>query len=238
MAADDLHAAFAAAAAEDGVPLGPQTFDWLCEQGHVGLERVAKARRDPALVAPVTAALEPLAAILARLKGDVAVLHASRENLLLPVDLVHAPTGTLIEVDGPEHFTSPRLTALGMYPAGAALGFDRDAHADLCREVGPPHRPPGARHPRQGVRIRRRGARARLPRRPPGPGDARHGPPAPGADRGDGRRRGGRLAAPPRPPGAAARRGAPQQIGRSGSGSTATLTVRQTPQRMRTFFVM
>jgi hypothetical protein len=137
VAADDLHAAFAAAAAEDGVPLGPQAFDWLCEQGHVGLERVAKARRDPALVAPVTAALERLAAILARLKGDVAVLHAARENLLLPVDLVHAPTGTVIEVDGPEHFTSPRLTALAMYPAGAALGFDRDAHADLCREWAP-----------------------------------------------------------------------------------------------------
>ena len=28
------------------------TFDWLCEQGHVGLERVAKARRDPALAGP------------------------------------------------------------------------------------------------------------------------------------------------------------------------------------------
>ena len=45
---------------------------------------MAKARRDPALVAPVKAALEPLAAIYARLKGDVSVLHASRENLLLP----------------------------------------------------------------------------------------------------------------------------------------------------------
>ena len=63
----------------------------MCEQGHVGLERVAKARRDPALVAPVTAALAVLAAIYARLKGDVSVLHASRENLLLPLDLVHAP---------------------------------------------------------------------------------------------------------------------------------------------------
>ena len=73
--------------------LGSQAFDWLCEQGHVGLERVAKARRDPALVGPVKAALGPLAAIYARLKGDVSVLHASRENLLLAVDLVHEPTG-------------------------------------------------------------------------------------------------------------------------------------------------
>ena len=38
---------FRQAAAEDGIVLGSQSFDWLCEQGHVGLERVAKARRDP-----------------------------------------------------------------------------------------------------------------------------------------------------------------------------------------------
>ena len=28
--------AFAQAAAEDGITLGSGTFDWLCEQGHVG----------------------------------------------------------------------------------------------------------------------------------------------------------------------------------------------------------
>ena len=57
MAPGDVQLAFAHAAAEDGIVLGSRSFDWLCEQGHVGLERVAKARRDPALVAPVTAAL-------------------------------------------------------------------------------------------------------------------------------------------------------------------------------------
>jgi hypothetical protein len=128
-----LQSAFARAAAEDGIALGPASFDWLCEQGHVGLERVAKARRDPALVAPVKAALERLAAIFARLKGDVAVLHAARANLLLPVELVHAPTGTVIEVDGPEHFTSFRLAALELYPA-AAVGFEIEEHKALCRE--------------------------------------------------------------------------------------------------------
>jgi hypothetical protein len=54
------------------------SFDRLCEQGHVGLERVAKARRDPALVEPVKAAVVILAAIYARLGGDVSVLHAGR----------------------------------------------------------------------------------------------------------------------------------------------------------------
>lgn len=74
-----------------------------------------------------------LGAIYARLKGDISVLYAARENLLLPVDLVHAPTGTVIEVDGPAHFTSFRLTALELYPADVAVGFDVGEHKDLCR---------------------------------------------------------------------------------------------------------
>jgi hypothetical protein len=129
----DVQLAFAQAAAEDGIVLGSGSFDWLCEQGHVGLERVAKARRDPALVAPVTAALEQLAAIYARLNGDISVLYASRENLWLPVELVHEPTGTLIEVDDSPHFTSFRLAALELYAADAPVGFDVDQYKDLCR---------------------------------------------------------------------------------------------------------
>jgi len=135
MAPGEPQAAFAQAAAEDGIVLGSGSFAWLCEQGHVGLERVAKARRDPALVGPVTAALERLGAIYAQLNGDISVLHASRENLLLPVDLVHEPTGTLIEVDDAPHFTSFRLTALELYPADVAMGFDLDEHKELCRAL-------------------------------------------------------------------------------------------------------
>ncbi len=130
---DSAHAAFAQAAAQDGIELGSQSFDWLSEQGHVGLERVAKARRDPTLVAPVTATLALLEAIYARLKGDVSVLYASRATLLLPLDLVHTRTGTVIEVDGPEHLTSFRLTALELYPADAVVGFDPGEYMDLCR---------------------------------------------------------------------------------------------------------
>jgi hypothetical protein len=131
---DAARVAFTHAAARDGIALEPRSFDWLCEQGHVGLERVAKARRDPAIVAPVIAALDVLGAIYARLKGDVSVLHAARANLLLPVDLVHPPTGTVIEVDEREHFTSFRLGALELYPADAAVAFDRDEYKRLCRE--------------------------------------------------------------------------------------------------------
>jgi hypothetical protein len=132
VAADDTQVAFAQAAAADGIALESRTFDWLCEQGHVGLDRVAKARRDPALVAPVVDALAALEAIYARLGGDLSVLHASRENLLLTAGLVHVPSGTLIEVDGAAHFTSFRLQALALYPASAALGFDIEKHRELC----------------------------------------------------------------------------------------------------------
>jgi hypothetical protein len=134
VALDDTRAAFAEAAAQDGIVLRHQSFAWLCEQGHIGLERIAKARRDPGLVTPVKAALELLGTIYARLGGDLSVLRASRENLLLPVDLVHAPSGTVIELDGPPHFTSSRLLTLDLYPAGAAVGFDLDAYRELCRE--------------------------------------------------------------------------------------------------------
>jgi hypothetical protein len=131
LTADD----FRRAAAADGLELEERTFEWLCEQGHVGLERIAKARRDPAIVAPVKAALEALGRIYSRLGGDVSVLHAARENLLLAPVLADGPA--LIAVDGPEHFTSHRLAALELYPADAPLGFDRDEHMALCRELAP-----------------------------------------------------------------------------------------------------
>jgi hypothetical protein len=133
VAAGAVQSAFAQAAGDDGIMLGSSSFDWLCEQGHVGLERVAKARRDPALVGPVAGALERLTAIYARLKGDVSVLRASRENLLLPVELYHEPTGTVIEVDESPHFTSFRLVALELYRPDVALGYDLDAYKELCR---------------------------------------------------------------------------------------------------------
>ena len=230
VAPGDVQSAFAQAAAEDGIVLGSQRFDWLCEQGHVGLERVAKARRDPALVGPVKAALAPLAAIYARLKGDVSVLHASRENLLLAVDLVHAPTGTVIEVDEAAHFSSFRLTALELYPADVRVGFDLGEHRELCRAWCARTDRPGPRAGGQGLRLRRAPARARLSRRAARSRRAGHGPPAGGPDRRRGRRRGGRLRAPPR--GAAG----PQRRLRLGSCSSVaeTLIVEQRPHLTRT----
>jgi len=120
----------------DGIELlEGQTFDWLCEQGHVGLERVAKARQNPAIVEPVKAAVGVLEAIYAQLGGDLSVLPAARENLLLAVDLVHEPTGTLVALDERAHFTSFRLSALELYPADVQVGFDVEEHKELCRAL-------------------------------------------------------------------------------------------------------
>ena len=114
--------------------LGSGSFDWLCEQGHVGLERVAKAQaRSGARRAGVRRARECWRPSSPGLKGDVSVLHAARENLMLAVDLVHRPTGTVVSVDDLSHFTSFRLFALELYPAEGALGFDLDDHMELCR---------------------------------------------------------------------------------------------------------
>jgi hypothetical protein len=134
VALDDTQAAFAAAAGADGIVFRSATFDWLGEQGHIGLERVAMARRDPALAGPVKAAIALLEAIYGRLRGDESVLRASRENLLLPVDLVHEATGTVVELTGPEHFTSFRAAALGLYPDDAPVAFDVREHCARCAE--------------------------------------------------------------------------------------------------------
>lgn len=133
----DASPAFAEAASEDGIVLEHQDFEWLCEQGHIGLLRVAVDRRDPALREPVTAAVGALEAIYARLGGDPAVIANARENLFLPVDLVHARTGTLIELDEPLHFTSHRLATFKLYPPDTRLGYNLDEYKELCREWAP-----------------------------------------------------------------------------------------------------
>lgn len=129
----DCQRGFAEAAAQDDIVLTSRTFEWLSEQGHVALEQIASESRDAALRERVEAAVEVLAAIYARLGGDATVLPAARWNRFLPIDFVHEPTGTLIEVDDSLHFTSFRLTALELYPEDAPLGFDREAYAELCR---------------------------------------------------------------------------------------------------------
>ena len=61
---------------------------------------------------------------------------ASRETLLLPVDLVHEPTGTLIQLDEPVHFTSFRLSALELYPRRRRDGVSISTITRSCAGSG------------------------------------------------------------------------------------------------------
>ncbi|MBD7919161.1 hypothetical protein H9657_12855 [Cellulomonas sp. Sa3CUA2] len=124
MPVGDCERAFIAAAAADGLPLVRARAPWLNQRGHLGLPPGAE---------PVRRAL---ADIFAALDGDP--VSQSRKRLTaLPGDFVHEPTGTFIELDESQHFTSYRLLTFDHYPADARLGFDMDEYRALCREWSP-----------------------------------------------------------------------------------------------------
>jgi hypothetical protein len=116
----DCQREFAEAAAEDGIELGKQSFPWLSERGHLALTETPN----------VAATLER---IYRALGGDLDVLATAR-SVRLRGDFIHVPSGTLIEVDESQHFTSARLTTLDLYPADAACDFDVETYKSLCRE--------------------------------------------------------------------------------------------------------
>ena len=121
MARGDCQREVQEAAAEDGIALTKQSFPWLCQRGHLGLPDEAAGARDA------------LREIYAALHGDEDELAAARTTRLTG-DFLHEPTGTLVEVDEHQHFTSARLTTLKQYPADARLGFDLERYILLCKK--------------------------------------------------------------------------------------------------------
>jgi hypothetical protein len=141
VARGDCQREVAEAAATDGIELGPQSFDWLCQRGHFALPED-------------TAVRAVLAEIFAALDGDPQIL-SSAGLTRLPGDFVHVATGTLVEVDEHQHFTSARMTSLRLYPDDAPLGFSsratrRSAPAGNAR---PTNRSRIAKRPRSRVRM-------------------------------------------------------------------------------------
>ncbi|MHC5796488.1 DUF7255 family protein [Lacisediminihabitans sp. FW035] len=63
--------------------------------------------------------------------------QAGKRLTSLPGDFYHAPTGTFIEVDESQHFTTFRLLTLDQYPADTSLGFDLGTYRELCKELAP-----------------------------------------------------------------------------------------------------
>ena len=120
MARGDCQTAFAAAAADDGVLLSPASASWVNQRGHLGLPEQARQ-----------AVGDVLQAMFDALGGDP-VAQAAKPPRALPGDFIHAPSGTFVEVDELQHFTSFRALTLTMYPGEVALGFDLDEYVDLC----------------------------------------------------------------------------------------------------------
>lgn len=104
--------------------LGRARVPWLNQRGHFGLPERADSARGV------------LADIFAALQGDPVAQEAKRLTAL-PGDFVHEPTGTFIEVDESQHFTTYRLLTLNHYPAGTPLGFDMAEYRALCGRWSP-----------------------------------------------------------------------------------------------------
>ena len=104
----------AAAALRDGIELTRRpSVDSLSERGHLGVPDTDATR---GLIAT-------LDKICRALGGDPGVIVTARTRTLTG-DFVHLPTGTFVEVDESQHFTSFRLLTLQMYPPKPRLGFD------------------------------------------------------------------------------------------------------------------
>ena len=121
MAVGDCERAFEAAAARDGLRLERGRETWLNQRGHLGLPMSAHRAR------------EVLATIFDALGGHLDE-QAGKRLTPLRGDFRHAESGTLIEIDESQHFTSHRLVTLELYPDDVPLGFDIQNYKDLCRE--------------------------------------------------------------------------------------------------------
>ena len=102
-----------------------QTVPWLTGRGH--LEPGLSNTIPPEVVAV-------LRRVFIALGGDEDVLRSKRSGALRPDGFID---GQLLEIDEIQHFTTPRLVTLDLYPDAAPLGFDRDDYRSLCRRWAP-----------------------------------------------------------------------------------------------------
>lgn len=119
MARGETERAFSISAARDGIRLERAKVPWINRRGHFVVEGLPGTTR---------IALDQ---IFSALGGD-ADSQYSRIKTALQGDYYHPDTGTFIEVDESQHFTSYRALTLGFYPPGSALGFSLQEYTSLC----------------------------------------------------------------------------------------------------------
>lgn len=107
------------AAERDGITFERRSHGWLTGLGHLD-----PAIGDGALVQALVRVFSVL--------GGVESEFRAKPQRRLPGGLVHAESGTLIEVDEPQHFTTFRLATLDRYPHRPRLGYDLDEYRQLC----------------------------------------------------------------------------------------------------------
>lgn len=110
-----------ASAAGIDIVLGTKV-PWLSGRGH--LDDVVQSD------APASA-INALAEIHLTLGGDADLLASKRAGNAPTPDLVHRPSGTIIEVDEVQHSTTARERSLRLYPGDAVTAFDLDRYLDL-----------------------------------------------------------------------------------------------------------
>lgn len=120
MPVGDCQRAFGEAARRDGILLVSTSIEGLTSAGHLGLPSTARRIRTQ------------LAGIFAMLGGDPEDL-AGGPHPLLRLDWYHEPTGTPIEIDELQHFTTDRLATLRRYPSGVPLGYEIAQYVDLSK---------------------------------------------------------------------------------------------------------
>lgn len=121
MPVGDCERAFAALAAEDGIPLVRARVTWLNQRGHFGL---------PDSLGEVRGVISRIFEAL----GGNPEAQAAKRLTSLPGDFLHELSGTFIEIDESQHFTSWRLCTLNLYPSDVLLGYDLDEYQALCRQ--------------------------------------------------------------------------------------------------------
>ena len=136
MPVGDAERAFQDAAAADGIELERARLPWVNRRGHFHLPEAAAAAREP---------LQVIFDALGGIRAD----QAAKGTQSLPGDFIHQPTGTLIEIDEFQHFTSFRRQALMLYPSDTPLGYSLTRYLELCDEWSP--RADRYRHGRRAV---------------------------------------------------------------------------------------